>query len=749
MSLVYYYYYNYLLSSTRGVFQTLVEKHFPAPDRERINRLLGLEPKSKPLSILPPIVNGKNGTDDDANTSKRKLTSRQQANIAAKRLRGGSSSDEFVRGSDDELDAELDSEEERRSDSDMSDSNPFRSGSDCDDEPWVNRKKKQAKKKKVAKKKAATTQDKIETMFEKKNSNVPATPTVTVTTPTGRALTGTPVGTNGLYLGPTRKQAPPRSAIERACSMKEQLLASIERLGRRLPPNTLDQLVDELGGTDNVAEMTGRKGRVVQTEDGQIVYESRAEADIPLETLNLAEKRRFMDGEKDVAIISEAASSGISLQSDRRARNQRRRVHITLELPWSADRAIQQFGRTHRSNQVNAPEYIFLISDLAGERRFASTVAKRLESLGALTHGDRRATETRDLSQFNIDNKYGRTALEAVMKAIMKYETPLVAPPSDYRGDFFQDLASALVGVGLIVNSEHQPGVLALDKDYNNMSKFLNRILGMPVDLQNRLFKYFTDTLAAVMEQAKRSGRFDLGILDLGSAGECVRRVRCVRFLRRHATGTAPVELHTVLCERGMEWQDAVELSEQCRGAEGFYLSLAPRNGKHTAVLCRAAHAARDRALPDRDRAYQLYRPNTGLQLKVETLGEIQKKYKRVSAEEAESAWRAQHAASLRVCSHAYWKAVCRNAGDCEVGLRVRTYHVLAGSVLAVWARVEAALAARSHHNKMQVVRLKTDAGLKIVGTLIPKNCVEHLKETLSSDAVSVTEQKFDTDDLK
>ena len=54
---------------------------------------------------------------------------------------------------------------------------------------------------------------------------------------------------------------------------------------------------------------------------------------------------------------------------------------------------------------MNAPEYVFLISQLAGEQRFASIVAKRLESLGALTHGDRRATESRDLSKYNVDTK--------------------------------------------------------------------------------------------------------------------------------------------------------------------------------------------------------------------------------------------------------------------------------------------------------------------------------------------------------
>ena len=77
------------------------------------------------------------------------------------------------------------------------------------------------------------------------------------------------------------------------------------------------------------------------------------------------------------------------------------------------------------------------ISDLAGEKRFVSSVAKRLESLGALTHGDRRATETCELSQFNIDTKYGREALEATLEAVMGCKDPVVPAPMNYKGTFF------------------------------------------------------------------------------------------------------------------------------------------------------------------------------------------------------------------------------------------------------------------------------------------------------------------------
>lgn len=66
-------------------------------------------------------------------------------------------------------------------------------------------------------------------------------------------------------------------------------------------------------------------------------------------------------------------------------------------------------------------------------------------------------------------------------------------------------------GVGLAFR-ESETSPYCLEKDVN-ISKFLNRILGLPVYAQNTLFQYFSDTLKAVVDEAKRDGRYDMGIM--------------------------------------------------------------------------------------------------------------------------------------------------------------------------------------------------------------------------------------------
>uniref|UniRef100_A0A8C5UF42 Protein strawberry notch homolog 2 n=1 Tax=Malurus cyaneus samueli TaxID=2593467 RepID=A0A8C5UF42_9PASS len=507
--------------------------------------------------------------------------------------------------------------------------------------------------------------------------------------------------------------------------MKQDLLAKVKALGKDLPLNTLDELIDCFGGPENVAEMTGRKGRVVRRPDNSVVFESRAEQGLSIDHVNLKEKERFMQGEKLVAIISEASSSGISLQADRRVKNQKRRVHMTLELPWSADRAIQQFGRTHRSNQVSAPEYVFLISELAGERRFASIVAKRLESLGALTHGDRRATESRDLSKYNFENKYGTKALLHVLSTILSHTESRVPVPRSYQGGhdaFFHEMKQGLISVGICCN-QMKYGAVSMEKDCS-ITKFLNRILGLEVDKQNMLFQYFSDTFDYLIEKDKKEGKYDMGILDLAPGVDEIYEESKETFLTPGHPQDGQVVFYKISVDRGLKWEEAYEKSLKLTGNfDGFYLSNKVRGSKYTCLLAEQSHG----------KNFILYKPNIGKQSQPESLDSLQKKYRRVLPEQAKEHWESSYHFSLKNCNHAVNKSckLIQEGKECYQGMRLRHYYMLCGALLRVWSRIAGVMADITSSSYLQIVRLKTKEKKKQVGIKIPESCVRRVREEL------------------
>ena len=183
--------------------------------------------------------------------------------------------------------------------------------------------------------------------------------------------------------------------------------ALIEELCAMPPvPAALDALLAHFG-TSQVAEVTGRSRRIVIGSDGSQKLERRGAR------ANLSETQAFMDGLKPILVFSDAGGTGRSYHADLTCRPaDKRRVHFLLEPGWRADVAIQGLGRTHRTNQSMPPVFRPVTTDCKGERRFISTIARRLDSLGALTRGQR---QTGGQNLFdpadNLESDYAREAL--------------------------------------------------------------------------------------------------------------------------------------------------------------------------------------------------------------------------------------------------------------------------------------------------------------------------------------------------
>ncbi len=461
--------------------------------------------------------------------------------------------------------------------------------------------------------------------------------------------------------------------------------ALLDHLGS-LPaiPTALDQIVQHFG-KDKVAEITGRSRRIVRRDDGgniaRFAVESRSAS------ANLDETRAFMDDEKQILIFSEAGGTGRSYHADLSCRNQRQRLHNLLEAGWRADVAIQGLGRSHRTNQAQPPRFRMIATNVKAERRFLSTIARRLDTLGAITRGQRQTGgQGMFRSEDNLESQYARDALRQFYKLI-------------HQGGIegcSREQFEAITGLSL---SSEEGG---LKEQLPPIHTFLNRMLALTVDMQNLLFDTFEQLLAARIEGAIAAGVYDKGLETLSADRMTVKERKLI--YTHPVTGA---QSHLLTIERmdrnkPMALKEALSMVASDPHAK---LMINTRSGRAAIQIPTRSIMLDDGSIQPR---VALIRPMDEIRFEERQLEETN--WEETNEPDFSTAWNAEVTKVPEFSSS--------------------TLHVVSGLLLPIWKSLP--------QDYCRVYRLETDEGERIVGRLISPEGLSLLCRNFGLDQTEV-----------
>ncbi len=448
---------------------------------------------------------------------------------------------------------------------------------------------------------------------------------------------------------------------------QQELLEMVADLD--FPQNPLDALVSHFGA-GAVAEISGRTHRF---ENGK--YVRRKLDGVPRRELNAHETRLFQRGRKRLAVLSGAGSTGISVHADVDAKNKQRRVFYAFQLSWSADQQMQAFGRVHRSNQTSAPVIRLALLDLAGQKRLVNAVSKRLAALGALTKGERQSLSSDLFRPEDVTDGFGKAALARLYREL-------------HAGRHAEE------GLGLRVLD--RMGVLDADKTAvrescaSNVEQFLNRIMVLHVEVQNRLFDLFYERYLEAVEAAKRQGAFDFGVEEIRARK--LRRVAEPQTLVVDSASGARTMLHEIEGEVDVRRRTFLAVDSEAELA--FYRNI--RSGRIYGV---SPHRE-----PHRSEVFLTAIKGSWRQLE---RSELEKKYKQVPRDEARAWWEAEYAATPTT--------------------EPRRFHILSGAVFPVYDKIMGAAGIRS----VKIARAVLTEGQALVGLNLSPADVPQVKQRL------------------
>uniref|UniRef100_Q11BN0 Probably methylase/helicase n=1 Tax=Chelativorans sp. (strain BNC1) TaxID=266779 RepID=Q11BN0_CHESB len=426
-------------------------------------------------------------------------------------------------------------------------------------------------------------------------------------------------------------------------------------------PGALDQLVQHFG-TDTVAEVTGRSRRIVRkvghgvTID-RLVVENRAAS------ANLAETQAFMDDAKRALVFSDAGGTGRSYHAELSAKNTRLRVHYLLEAGWRADTAIQGLGRTHRTNQKQPPLFRPISTNVKAERRFLSTIARRLDTLGAITRGQRQ-TGGQGLfrPEDNLESHYARDALRQLYLLLVRGKV---------EGCSLERFEAA---TGLRLMDEN-----GIKDELPPITTFLNRLLALTIELQGILFAVFEQLLTARIEGAIASGTYDAGLETLRAESFVVTDRQTIYT---HPRTGAETRLLTIT-ERRRNWPVTLEAA-LAELADPRAKLLVNEQSSRAAVQVPTTSVMLDDG--EIERRVRLIRPMEKQNIPTRLLGET----RWVEAE--------------RDVFASTWNAEVAEVPEFYDG----TLHMVTGLLLPIWKRLP--------NESTRVYRLQTDTGERVIG---------------------------------
>lgn len=227
----------------------------------------------------------------------------------------------------------------------------------------------------------------------------------------------------------------------------------IRKLDIKIPASPIDYLKNELKKQGiRVGEVTGRT-TTIDYSGGEPVLSRRSEAE---QNKNI-QVNAFNRGDLDVLILNAAGSTGISLHSDKRFKDQRKRKMFMIQPSLDINEVMQMFGRILRSGQVVKPSYEILTLSHPAEKRPTMVLSRKMRSLNANTSANAKGNV--DLG-VDFLNKYGDAiAAEYLMNHSEVQEKTGLELLMNEKGEIAsetEDLMKKLLGKGALLSTAEQ-----------------------------------------------------------------------------------------------------------------------------------------------------------------------------------------------------------------------------------------------------------------------------------------------------